>query len=205
MSLREPSQNSPSLASLWYGCRCWTKHSGRGQLEVAPVSDPEVWFAQVEAQFATRDITAKFNYIVASLSPEHATEVRDLLLHPPDVRPYDVFREQLIKRTAASEQRRLQQLLTSEELGDRKPSQLLRRMQQLLGGRTDSPFVRELFLQHLPASVRMVLASSADGTTLEDIAQLADHILEKFRPRLSQVSPATHRRAWNNYVRRSAT
>ena len=147
-------------------------------------SDPEVWFAQVEAQFATRGITAqktKFEYIVASLSPEYATEVRDLILHPPATQPYDSLRDQLVKRTAASHQRRLQQLLHSEELGDRKPSQLLRKMQQLLGdsaAATDSAFVRGLFLQRLPANVRMVLASAADSTSLEDLAQLADRIVE---------------------------
>ena len=159
-------------------------------------SDPEVWFAQVEAQFATRGITqqkTKFDYIVASLSPEFATEVRDLILRPPETRPYDALREQLVRRTAASEQRRLQQLLTTEELGDRRPSQLLRRMEQLLGGRAaaaDGPFVRELFLQRLPANVRMVLASTSDTTSLEDLSQLADRIMEVAPPTMAAIPPA---------------
>lgn len=71
-------------------------------------------------------------------------------MHPRETRPYDRLREELIKRTATSEQRRLQQLLTTKELGDRKPSQLLRRMQQLLSdtaAAANSALIRELFLQ----------------------------------------------------------
>ena len=83
-------------------------------------SDPQIWVAQVEAQFATRGITAQrtmFDYIIANLSPEYATEIRDLIrLRPPGENPYDKVKEQLIKRTAASEQRRLQQLFSTEEL-----------------------------------------------------------------------------------------
>ena len=99
-------------------------------------ADPEIWFAQVEAQFACRRITSqksKFDHIVASLSPEFAAEVRDLLFRPPADNPYTALKEQLTKCTALLEQCQLQQLFTGEELGDQKPTQLLRRMQQLAG------------------------------------------------------------------------
>jgi len=45
-----------------------------------------------------------FDYIIASLSPEYSMEIRDLILKPPGENPYDKVKEQLIKRTAASEQ-----------------------------------------------------------------------------------------------------
>ena len=123
----------------------------------------------------------KFDYIVASLSPEIATEVRDLILTPPTTNPYDNLKAQLIKRTTASEQRRLQQFFNAEELGDRKPTQLLRRMQQLPGEKaasTDSSFLREFFLQRMPGNIRVVLASTADTTSLEELATLADKIVD---------------------------
>ena len=156
-------------------------------------SDPEMWFQQVEAQFRTRGISTqktKFDYIVSSLSPEFATEVRDLIIRPPSDTPYDSLREQLIRRTTASEQRKLQQLFSAEELGDRKPSQLLRRLQQLLGERastTDSTFLRELFLKRLPSNVRMILASTSNTTSLDELAELADKIMDVATPPVAGI------------------
>lgn len=149
-------------------------------------ADPEVWFAQVEAQFTTRRITTQktmFDHVISSLSPEIATEVRDLLLRPPTDNPYNTLKAELIKRTAASAQRKLQQLISGEELGDRKPTQLLRRMQQLLGDHLGADadtnaFLKELFLQRLPANVRMVIASADVTTDLSKLADMADKVLE---------------------------
>ena len=84
---------------------------------------------QAEAQFATRSITnqrTRFNYVVAALSNEYATEICNLILNPPQEDAYSTLKDQLIKRTAISERKCLQLLLTAEELGDRKPTQLLK-------------------------------------------------------------------------------
>lgn len=100
------------------------------------LSDPEVWFAQVESQSTTHGITAQttsYNYVAWALSPEFATEVRDLILHPPADQPYDKLKQQLVKHTADTQECRLQQLFHAVELGDRKPMQLLWRMQELHG------------------------------------------------------------------------
>ena len=67
-------------------------------------SDPLVWFAQVDAQFSTRHISSektKFDYVVASLAPEYAQEVRDLILKPPETNPYTALKSALVDRTAA--------------------------------------------------------------------------------------------------------
>ena len=154
-------------------------------------ADPAVWFAQVEAQFTTRGITSQktcFDYVISSLSPEFAMEVRDLLLRPPEDTPYDRLKAELIKRTAASEQ-----LISGEELGDRKPTQLLRRMQQLLGdqlggGMDSNTFLRELFLQRLPANVRMVLASTDADMDLNKLAEMADKVMEVVLPTVATIA-----------------
>jgi hypothetical protein len=76
--------------------------------------------------------------------------------NPPTDQPYTVLKEQLTKHTSLSEQRKLQQLLTGKELGDRKPTQLLRRMRQLLGDRL-------IPAPAAPHNVRNVLASTPDS------------------------------------------
>ena len=158
-------------------------------------ADTLVWFAQIEAQFATRNITnqqTRFNYVVAALSNEYAMEIRDIILNLPQEDAYSTLKDLLIKRTTVSERKSLQLLLTAEEVGDRKPTQLLRRMQQLMGyaagPNLDNSFLRELFFQRLPNHVRMVLASSGDNVSLGTRAGMADKIMEVTMPSVTSVT-----------------
>ncbi len=152
-------------------------------------NDAAVWFAQVEAQFLTRNITAqdtKFAYVVSTLGQDIAQEIRDLIIAPPTDQQYDKLKTELIKRTALSDKARLNQLLMTETLGDRKPSQLLRKMRQLLGDRPlEDGILRQLFLQRLPTNVQLVLASASDTVSTDDLASLADKILEVAPPQHS--------------------
>ena len=55
-------------------------------------------YIQVDAQFSTRGITSqktKFDYVIASLSPEIAFEIRDRLIRPPTDTPYDTLKTEL--------------------------------------------------------------------------------------------------------------
>ena len=153
-------------------------------------SDPQLWFAQVQAQFSTHGITNQrtmFDYVITSSAPKFAADIHDLILTPPAETPYDVLKETLIKWTAATDQRCLQQLFSAEELGDHKPTQLLRRLQQPAGDTpgADEAFLRELFLQRLPSNVRMVLASTQSDTPINELAQLADKIIEVAIPEVT--------------------
>ena len=61
-------------------------------------------------------------------------------------------------------------------------------MRQLLGDRPpDEAFVHKPFLQKLPSNVRMVLGSTRRDTTLAQLAQMVDEIIEVATPSISAV------------------
>ena len=155
-------------------------------------ADPALRFARAEFMFSSRGITqqrTKFDHVAFALSNEFALEVRDILLSPPTEDPYDTLKAELIRRTQTSEQKRLRQLLTEEELGDQSPSNLLRQMQRLVGDhQLDEGLMRELFMQRMPSNVRLVLAATPHTTSLEEHAAIADRVMEATSHTVSHVS-----------------
>ena len=186
--LPPPPETGPSSATPVVLSPPHTVHAVSLKLPTYWPNDPIVWFAQVEAQFLTRNITSQstqFAYVIASLPPEIAQEIRDLLIYPPTENLYDVLKATLIRRTSASEQKRLHQLLIAEELGDRQPSQLLRKMRQLLGDTVLEDGILHQFIQ-------LILASTPSTMSLEELSLLADRILGVASPPPSVVAVSNH-------------
>ena len=162
-------------------------------------NDPTLWFALVEAQFVTRGITnqnTKFGYVVPLLPREIqiAQEIRALIVDPPQVDRFEILKTKVILRTSVSEseQKKLLQLLISQELGDKKPSQLLRHMKQLLGdSQLEEKILKQIFCQRLPTYVQQILASissTCSSTTIEQLADIADKIIEVAVPAMPTIS-----------------
>ncbi|XP_065295035.2 uncharacterized protein [Dermacentor albipictus] len=158
--------------------------------------NPAVWFLQAESQFilsGVRTEQRKYHLVVSALSPTAAEEVADLLSGPPSVTPYSDLKAALLERTTTSQRARMQQLLSAEDLGDRRPSQLLRRMRQLMSDNTtvsDDRLLRELFMQRLPVNVQMVLAT-ATVMDLNSLASLADKVMEVVTPAVCNVTSSS--------------
>lgn len=135
-------------------------------------SSASAWFAQTEAQFALRDITAdatRYYYVVSALGNTTASRVVSLLKNPPETEKYDTLKAHLLKTFELSDAERASRLFSLQGLGDSKPSELMDRMLDLLGEhRPDFLFV-QLFLRQLPSTVRAALAN----TTITDCRELA--------------------------------
>ncbi|BHF82410.1 hypothetical protein SprV_0802554800 [Sparganum proliferum] len=150
------------------------------------LGDIALWLRTVESRFALRQITredTKFHYVVAALPMDIATDLRDIIDCPPTEAPYTALKEVLISRISLSTQKRLQRLISEEDLGDRKPTQLLRRLEQLADGqKLDATMFKQLFLQRLPPSVQAILAPNIPSSTVQTLAETADRILEYYQP-----------------------
>ncbi|KAH8025793.1 hypothetical protein HPB51_012115 [Rhipicephalus microplus] len=149
-------------------------------------NSPSTWSLQLEAHFRLRQITSQQTrhwHLVSCLPPDVANDLADILASPHPSHRYDTLKAAIISRKPESEHSRLQQLITATELGDRRPSQLLRRMRQLLGGASapqEEKLLHELFLQRLPQSMVPVLVAAGD-VPVDTLAEMADRVADYSR------------------------
>ncbi|GFT18931.1 uncharacterized protein NPIL_150611, partial [Nephila pilipes] len=139
----------------------------------------KLWFLQAEANFElfgiTNDVT-KYNNVIAAIDSEILSVISDLLFDPPHADRFVTLKNRLIQEFSDSENLQIRKLLSELQLGDDKPSHLLRKMKELAGNALNDDFFKNLWLQRLPAEIQTILSASSEK--LENLAKLADKIAE---------------------------
>lgn len=155
---------------------------------------PEAWFLVAESQFAHKHITAdatKYHYVVAALPAEVSTSVLDVLRKPPDAGKYDALKTKLIARHSLSEEKRLEELLSAAEQGDRKPSNFYRDMELLTTAQTgvNPDLLFRLWLRKLTPALRVAITASSK-TAIDDVLELADKLWEVSESQIHAIAAA---------------
>jgi hypothetical protein len=114
--------------------------------------------------------------VVSQPNQLQATEAEDIVASPPKQEPYDRLKAELVRRLSTSREQLVRQLLSHEEMGDRKSSQFLRHLKSLAPDVPDD-FLRTIWVSRLPPHVQAILAGHTEGC-LDSAAHLADRISE---------------------------
>lgn len=138
-------------------------------------NDPELWFYQVESQFVMADIkvdSTKFHAVIAALSSNVLSCIRDLIKSPPPTDAYKALKDRVLQHFARSDSSRLNLLLKDLQLGDKRPSFLLNEMRTLAPEKLDDEILQSLWLQRLPSNLQQILAVCK--VPLDELAKIAD-------------------------------
>lgn len=144
---------------------------------------PRHWFLQVEAILNPQHLKdqARYDLVLGKLTKSAIGQITDLLLQPPATGKYVALKEKLLEIYEDSAKAQLQKLLSDIELGDQKPSHLLRKMRDLARGNVPDQTLCILWQNHLPQAARAAVAV-ADTQNLDSLAAIADKVLEAVRP-----------------------
>nr|VZI18508.1 unnamed protein product [Spirometra erinaceieuropaei] len=161
---------------------------------------PELHFIRIKSAFYSANVAkelTKYHKFVEVLPASVIAQVQSSLANPPADAPYTTLKADILRLNSVSDRQRYHQLLKEESLGDRKPSELLRRMRSLLGDmQVDDKFVKEMFLERQPADVQTILASGSQDRTVSQLAEMADRMIEVQRfqsPFVAQISSSSSR------------
>ncbi|XP_076044683.1 uncharacterized protein LOC143027299 [Oratosquilla oratoria] len=159
--------------------------------------DPTVWFHILECNFKSSRIwisLAKFSNACSLLPPDVFSRVSDAISTAliSDT-PYEYSKDAILARFQSSVATRLQELLSKEELGNERPSDLLRRMRSLLADKYDTfdkALFLQLFYQRLPATIQRSLFTVKDHLPVDKLPTLADELIETVSsPSVSHIKP----------------
>ncbi|XP_041973958.1 uncharacterized protein K02A2.6-like [Aricia agestis] len=140
---------------------------------------PRAWFLHFEAvvdPLKTSD-DQKYRYLLQQLQQTDLEHITDILYDPTASKKYEKVKQRLLETYDTSDVKNFQKLVSGLELGDLKPSQLMRKMKELASGMITDEGLRIEWMNRLPAQVRVILSINKESS-LETLAAMADKMVE---------------------------
>ena len=152
-------------------------------------NEPLTWFRRAETRFRIRGIvqpTTRADYVLEVLPEAIFARIGPWLDQQPDEIPYDDLKKHLLKEFSPTTSERARRLLSlpSQPMGDRKPSHLwdeictrsrLPEVDAVSKQHKEVDLKKEIWLQSLPSSVRVLLRNT-DDKSMDELSSLADDI-----------------------------
>lgn len=185
---QDPNQNNNAFAQQFQQFLQNMNALPQGNREVSRIGikppvfcqdQPDLYFIQMDSQFAVAGITAdqtKYHHVISSLDAKYLLHISDIIRNPPENGKYDAVKKALIDEFADSGQKKVRKLIKDIELGDLKPSQLLKRMKDLANCKIDDDVLKSLWIERLPESIRLVITIVDDDSS--QMALQADKMME---------------------------
>ncbi|KAJ8704331.1 hypothetical protein PYW08_013055 [Mythimna loreyi] len=141
---------------------------------------PRLWFDQFESVMAPQKQgdEAKYHLVISKLNMDVLQQVSDILRNPPSQDKYMALKDRLISVYEESAEQQFRKLVSEIELGNQKPSQLLRHMADLgRNSEISGQALCNLWLAKLPTAVKAGLAVTQEKD-LNKLANIADKIVD---------------------------
>ena len=154
-------------------------------------ASPAAWFGIVEAQFLIRGTEAqrdKFALVTAVLPETSARRVAHILAAPGE-ECYDDLKTALLAAHQLTSYQKAERLFSAEALGERRPSELLSEMLELVHpGEERTCLFSMLFLRRLSPAVRLQLTED-DHEDVRALAEKADRCAASIHRHQQTASP----------------
>ena len=145
---------------------------------------PSIWFGILESHFMGARITAditKYNQFINYLLREALLVAQNVLVDTNIDGKYTRLRDAVLAWATPSNKEKIQKLCHTMQLGDKKPSELLRDMRTLAGADVQESWLQEIWLERLPSDVQAILVASLPSP-LAQLATVADTVMERLKP-----------------------
>lgn len=140
---------------------------------------PEVWFMQVEANFALSRInneSTKYMHVLRVLPQDVAIDCTDVIREcSTHATPYTYLKDALLRRNSLTESQRIEGVLNTITMGDGSPSTFYRKLTNIAGTEFSPQIIRKIWARRLPKDIEIVV-KSMDGTEINQVLIVADNI-----------------------------